>query len=1360
MLRQQVDLASVPGQGGPGGANYIHARIALENALLYDGAINLSSADAAHRQAVAANNQADIARTRRNLEAAMTSMVRMEGHTGTDAQLFLNDWVSMPVDGRPDVTAARSEWLRTARARQAGFAVELFTSREGIRESLRNPPQDYAEALARLQLMARQDNPDAAARAQATQALAPLQQVGVANVLARLRSANADEARQAVQDVEQAIGVPGRFVPVNATEILQGTDPSVLRQVVAREDRNLQEGLQAVQVPLSRFVTRGEGGRPATADVRQQAIADVQAAARAGNLDLGVLTDWMQTAHLTLRLHEAATPQDAAQVLQDLKAADTNARATWMVAHFNLRATQLLGAAAQGDERSGIDRLIDALRNGANGAQLMQSLRSDLTTDHIMQRFDDYRVRCASVQLTVPGNYTSERLAALSRDANLTAMAATNAYAREFVQWAAAEAVLIKIREAAGDKDKVLAASRELVPLMRNNRYALAAASQLLLDPQDAESWRLMFRRDDRGGAAERPLTTGVLTEFATRHPRELDGLRLALATAMGELPANTLTAGDYSAMALSASACRANTPLGNALTGRLNAAVTSAESATSAMEGVFEAIRLRRTGSTDATNVLSRLYLNGLDAGFGRPNAFALRRFAVEDGDIPSMRILVGLAAGYGRDGNLQSSHDAVGALLELSRNPEMRARVLATMREIGEPRAERWEARYNPRDFDGAERIAQMHDNMAAVYGNLRTAQEQQANQQLPEQRSHAYEAGEIRRVAQTLRADARATDMPNQIYNWFSRLPQRMDVRNRPGAISVGGGAGVFENVAEAIPGFRISSQMRQALHGLEGLSIDGNRLSIAGRTTINIPGRMIGVPAMTNGLNISLDNVTADLRSPEANVLELTNVRGITLMATDFTETVRLRLNTTDAQNPRLELETRVPPMIHTMMQFADRNASNVIRTEFAISPEQSRQIATVMEELRRPRVEDRNFQRLATSLSGIDANPEIAPVLGAVQSVSRDGNRVTVTRQEATSVSAGDLRINLPRSISAEVTRNGDAFTITDRSEAPGITTRLPLPADVLTRLGVAEDVRLTGVTLGARDRNGHRRLTINTDSILEQVSVTVVERNGQMNIVENGGRAEVATRIRLPEGVIDTTFSFSPQEMARQDILNATWSMNVSGDQAARQKLLERFGIPDFIAQGLRDVSSISHRNGVFDIRREGRNNATISRDGLEITVAPRVTIGMARRQFQFAGENVESFGFSVTGISLARLAPGGIPDIYANQLPAPLRSLTVHHSRLGNMITIPRTGPIRSARFFTDNNMDIRSGNVVVEHPTNSRCSLSVDLRNVNGNLEVDNTTEVVLQAIGGVAEQVGRDVILPALCPGLGILDRLLRD
>ena len=102
---------------------------------------------------------------------------------------------------------------------------------------------------------------------------------------------------------------------------------------------------------------------------------------------------------------------------------------------------------------------------------------------------------------------------------------------------------------------------------------------------------------------------------------------------------------------------------------------------------------------------------------------------------------------------------------------------------------------------------------------------------------------------------------------------------------------------------------------------------------------------------------------------------------------------------------------------------------------------------------------------------------------------------------------------------------------------------------------------------------------------------------------------------------------------------------------------------------------------------------------------------------------------------------------------------VTVTHSRLGTLISIPHTGPIRSADFTLDGTMNIQSGTVVLQHPTNSRTSLRVQLRNVNGNLELDNTTEVVLQAIGGVVHQVGRDVILPALVPAVGVGDLINR-
>lgn len=1349
-LRARCEEAERPGCGGPGGANYIHARRAYEQALLFDGAIRLRHTQAAMVQAMS-GTATERARAERDHRAAILNLVRLEGNRSTNATNFLNGFTESPVvigDERArQLSEAEVQWVRTARARDAGFALELFSPQPGQAPRRTNlEPADYEAALSRLLLMSSGANPNQ----RAIQALARLEPIGAGTYLQRLRSSDQSQVQSTMREIERRIsGAPASEVSV--AQLLRGVNPDLVRQAQMEEEETVRRSIRAVAQPLEGFVTRTEGGAAAPAQNRARSIEAVRAASRNANLDVQPLLEWMETADFALRLHESATPQAAATALRSLlelagRANQPNVRASHMVVHLG------------GEEN--VRRLVERLEGRDNGhppARVLEELLRQVSTDHILQRCDDFLLRCRTAAL--PERYSSADLERVTRD--LTMLPRSNRYVQSFLDWVRTEAVLKKIEESGNDRQRVLVAVRELTDLVQaRNRFALSAAAGLLLDPQDLGSWRLLRPSRRPEALGERPLTLNVLEAFGRQNPGELNGMRLSLARSLASLPADALTENEYAAMALAASYATSHSDeLSRTLVQRLQLAVTDRQQSSMGMNGVVDAIRLRRQNSADRTNVLSELYLCGVDAGFSAPATTSFCRWAREDRDGPSIRILAGLAAGYGSGDRIQADQMARNGMLELVRNPALRNDILAALRQVAEPRVERAESTYNPEDFERCENLAALHDYMSLAYRGLRTEAQQRANRPSPEEQAHVYEATEIRRVAAVMRSSVTDTDTPSAIYNWLTRLPQRMEVRNAPGLISVGGNRGVFETVAEAVPGFRLSRPLRDGLHGLERLSIEGNRLTIAGRSTINIPGRAIGMPQLAQGLNISLNNVQADLRIPEENVLELTNVRGLSILGMQFNENVRLRVDTSDAQNPRLHLETRLPAAILALVQLMDPNAAANINAELPISREQATQLTAVIQELRRPRAQDRNYQRLATSLSGLTVAPELAPIIGDVQSVTRDGDRFNISRQRASQLSIGELRINLPATMSVELSRQGDTFTLTDRSEAPGITATLPLPGDVLERLGVAADMRITGITLGERNRHGQRRLTIRTDSILQEVSVNIVERDGQLNLVENQGRMEVSTRLRFGDGVINANFAFNAREMARGDILRTGWSLNVSGDQAARRALLERFGIPDFIAEGVQDVTSITHRDGTFDICREGRTPSTISRDGLEITVDQRIRIGMTRQEGRVLGEDVQRFDFTVSGINLARLAPEGLPEVYAHTLPAPLRRLRVTHSRLGSMISIPQTGPIRGADFLLDRTMDVQSGTVVLQHPTNPRTSLRVELRNRGGTLEVDNTAEIVLQAVGGLVEQVGREVVLPAVFPPAGIIQRLLR-
>ncbi|MBY0548324.1 MAG: DUF4214 domain-containing protein [Candidatus Obscuribacterales bacterium] len=339
-----------------------------------------------------------------------------------------------------------------------------------------------------------------------------------------------------------------------------------------------------------------------------------------------------------------------------------------------------------------------------------------------------------------------------------------------------------------------------------------------------------------------------------------------------------------------------------------------------------------------------------------------------------------------------------------------------------------------------------------------------------------------------------------------------------------------------------------------------------------------------------------------------------------------------------------------------------------------------------------------------------------PVHQSVKDLLKDSKSLSVNAdhsivfKSAGPRTLGDLPIEAEGQISFKVERTNveGELRITNAS---GIKAKLPVPDDLLAKLGCPKDVPFKGVQITPVGDNGNQVVRVEFDHPQIQYAGFVVDKQGK-TVVENG-RISARIHLKLDDKVVECIV-----EMPADQKPGAFTHVHLKGDASAKVATLKRLGAPPEIAEVAGEVKVVSVSNDTVGLHFDNEINANINGLNMKFdkTVAikvlpPRqVPLGWPAVNHDYrevAVSGIQVTGFDFRGNQWKEVGSKMLNTVLSQQNDLPIKVSGLYFASAPNVAQIrvgvfASEGGLQSAHFTLESkeNPNFVDGTVRVKNP------------------------------------------------------------
>ncbi len=373
----------------------------------------------------------------------------------------------------------------------------------------------------------------------------------------------------------------------------------------------------------------------------------------------------------------------------------------------------------------------------------------------------------------------------------------------------------------------------------------------------------------------------------------------------------------------------------------------------------------------------------------------------------------------------------------------------------------------------------------------------------------------------------------------------------------------------------------------------------------------------------------------------------------------------------------------------------------------------------------------------------DTPAEIKDFAKNIIGLKKNGSDFQITLKEQTHI--GNLPLVAAKEVSFKIVQQPDKNTTFTVEDIKGLTVKVPLPEDLLSKLGVKADTAITRLRVGVPDANGNRRISIETDGSVRSVSFEA-GADGKPVVKNNKGKefSEVDVQFKLGASEINCKFSTHIDRNSKQLIID---QVDLKGSHGSKKEILKALGVPEAIAEAGERVSSVVSHDGGFKIYSDGPTNTSVR--GLKVRLEEMIFVKATTKD---AGDGkaeheIEVYGLSITGFDFKGDRWERLGSRVANYLghsdgglPIRIHKLSIaDRNNNQSLITIKETtGALIAAQFLVDKSDPghLIDGKLLVSNPLNKilpgKGAPPVELSIKNG--VVEKPVEAVFTALNGV--------------------------
>lgn len=920
----------------------------------------------------------------------------------------------------------------------------------------------------------------------------------------------------------------------------------------------------------------------------------------------------------------------------------------------------------------------------------------------------------------------------------------------------------------------------------KGNKLAQSLISGHVLDAKDRKLLQEVYK-----STGANLLSDDVVDSIRTKHPEQWKNSQLQMLQTVAEVAKNSLAPEAVTALAVKAMNLRVGaenllfgtgggssleTAQKDTINGFFNLVSTEMQWR-EISRSIFNAIRI---GSDKASPLMQELYLRtGIERRLddGSREFDALCKWAANEKDPNAIGILVQVACGTGLKTDRADASKAFGTVLDLvKKHPDLCPTVASVLTSRAVPQIRETDSQLAINRFDDYKpllSVKQAYEGAATLYGAMYATSKKVSHQF--EAEDCQYEAKEIERLLRARSQYKPASDWAEQVFHYFKNGPENMSFAASDRGIKLDFGTGGLKKSIQSIPGLRIPRDMDMLFGRVHGGEIDNNTIKIDGVGAIDV-GKKLPVPLDAGSIMVGFSNLQADFKvDAEKQTITLNNLKNFQLGMSGKGYDAFEKIVVSVQQDSKGRQSVKADVTLKDSFIFKGMIPQDALSMQFDVTDRQADKFRFAINELSK-NPKDRNL--VVTTLKALEGSiatqsAETATLLAMFEKVERDGDCLKFSARAAKRIELDAISVDVPKEITAKI--DGDAnkgFSLDLGDSAPKV--NLKMPGELAEKFGVSNGIRIKKIVLDSADSEGVRKVRLITDSAVSELSL-YVDRN--MRIAEKQGRTCVNLRYEKDECKLDLVFQLKSKSGAENPIdaaigganpealLDANWSIRMSGDESSRLELLKKLGAPEQLAAAFAHVTSVEHKDGDLIFGRTGTAPNHVDVQGLKMKLSQQIVI---------SGLNVKNLNQKKLEIGVQGIALNDLPDnvvakdflsqIFKHKLPVTIKKLQLVQNDDGSSSfkIVETSGLLRSADLEMSRDRKPTYLTLVVDDPIETIGSASGSTKRIltikcrfdeNGNMTVDNEASIIGQLGLNFADSGVGQILFPSFTIGKGV-------
>ncbi len=491
--------------------------------------------------------------------------------------------------------------------------------------------------------------------------------------------------------------------------------------------------------------------------------------------------------------------------------------------------------------------------------------------------------------------------------------------------------------------------------------------------------------------------------------------------------------------------------------------------------------------------------------------------------------------------------------------------------------------------------------------------------------------------------------------------------------------------------------VTAEQAEVLNKLTGMKVNGDQLSIACDYKGSLKSLVPDSKDLPDGMQLSIKNPTMKISAdPKTGEICLSDIKGLTAFHKDFPF---LPVNVLDKviASKKVDKDGNATCELKLVLPKIPGMPREIVKS-IPLTKESAQLFDAALAQVSSGKDMSKIIELMPALLSG-DAANTLVPLLSKIDGASCANDRVQILFKEEKQP-IGNLPLVAGKEVRFESKSENGGYTF---DKIHGVHLELPVPKELLSKLGTGPDAPISRVAISKADANGDRTVRVDFEHGNLKSVTFAVDKQGAPRLIND--KLVVDVQVGVNDKAFDCQLKL-PIGNADKGI-----SLSLSGDATARTEILKKLGVPDELAPIGERVTDVSLNGKRLDIVLD--KAATLSIKGLDLSFDRNVSLNVETVDNKALGakgvsidiSGVQVSGFNFTGSRWKEIGSKALNGALSLQNDLPMRidrlSLVTTNDNLSIGVS-SNQGMLRHGQFLVSkgDNPEFISGELQVKHP------------------------------------------------------------